>query len=468
MDLYRFALKYVTLPLYAMRHGDDTMRRVRDFRKSQWLSADELHRIQLVRMKKLVRQAFLHTRYYRELAKQIGAQPEDIRSFDDFSKIPVLPKSALQERLPDLLADNVPAGDIYRGLTSGSSGQPTEYYQQVSNSNLRHAAGQRLMEMAGHDYGKRIFLIWRAVTDSLDPGQGDRQAKDTRPWPVRLKVALYNKFAIDNPIRRFDPSLLGEAELESMSAEYQSFKPHLIVSYVNSLYQFAHYLADHGGTDIRPEAIVVSSETLYPHQRTLIEEVFGCKVFNRYGLQETGMVAIECPVGSGMHISQEILHLEYEPTVNNDTQIIITDLINHAMPLLRYETGDRGVPDPSPCPCGRGLARIQEIEGRIIELLPTSDGRLVNGQVFATFHSIKGIRQYQVVQKTTSHMRVKLATNSEFKEQNVEPIVTTIRQAFGPDTRVDFEYLEEIPFTRGGKYKLVVSEVAGQSAAKKN
>lgn len=464
MNPYRFVLKHLTLPLYALHHGDDTMKHVRAFRRSQWLSADELHNIQRGHLRKLVRQAFEHTRYYRQLARELGATPEDIRDFDDLRKLPVLPKTTLQTRPQDLLADNIPMSKVYRGITSGSSGRPTTYYHLTSNSTTRHAAGQRLMEMAGHDYGKRIFLIWRAVTDTLDPEERVEESTDEKPWPIRLKIALYHKFAIDNPTLRFDPSLLGEEQLASMRRQFERFRPDLIVSYVSSLYQFAQYVKDLGGTTVRPDSIVVSSETLYPHQRQLMEEVFGCKVFNRYGLQETGMVAVECPVGDGMHINQEILHLEYVPTVNNDLQIVVTDLLNHAMPFLRYETGDRGQPLAGPCPCGRGLARIGEIEGRVIDLLPTEDGRLVNGQVFATFHSIEGIRQYQIVQKSTTHMLVRIAINDSFQEDNVQPIVKTIKHAFGPATRVDIEYVHEIPFTKGGKYKLVVSEIAGRPA----
>jgi phenylacetate-CoA ligase len=158
-------------------------------------------------------------------------------------------------------------------------------------------------------------------------------------------------------------------------------------------------------------------------------------------------------------MNQEILYAEYRRTEPGRSQLIMTDLINYGMPLIRYETGDLAIPLQGTCPCGRGLARIGDIEGRVIDLLPTRSGGYVNGQLFATFHWIEGVKQYQVVQEKMDAFRIRIVPQPAFKETNLDSIVRTIRENFGDDTSIHIEYLENIPFTKGGKYKLIVSEV---------
>ena len=249
-----------------------------------------------------------------------------------------------------------------------------------------------------------------------------------------------------------------------MYNQLKEFKPSIIISYVSALYILAQYLETNCLKGIRPRSVIVSSEALYQHQRVAMERAFGCPVYNRYGLSETGVVAIECPVREGLHLNQEILHMESVSDSAGNTQLIVTDLINRGMPLLRYETGDTGQLIQERCLCGRGLSRIGSLSGRVIDMLPTRLGGYVNGQLFATFHWIEGVKQYQVVQEKINAFKLRIVPTSAFTENNLAPMIETIRERFGRDTSIALDYVENIPFTRGGKYKLVVSEVKMQEA----
>lgn len=460
--MYAHFVRHISLPFYEWWHGTDVQKTIRSFEKSQWLVNERLRAIQWTRLSEMLAHAYNNVPYYRQQFGAMGATPEDIRSFEDFAQFPVLTKQTLQERLQDLVATNIPRSELFMGVTSGSSGRPTRYYQQISTNKIRKAAGRRLLKMSGYDFGLREFYFWRESQYTI-VGAEVSPVAEQKSWPIsplrKLKEALYARFAIENPIVRVDPTLLTESEMAGALDAMRRFKPHIIVAYVNSLFRFAQFLDSQNVTDIRPRSIFVSSETLHPHQRDLMQKVFDCRVYNRYGLQETGIIAVECPVGPGLHINQEILHVEFQPSIANTLQLIVTDLINHAMPLLRYQTGDTGQPIDGSCSCGRGLARIDDIQGRIIDLLPTRSGGYVNGQLFATFHWIEGVRQYQVVQQTMSAFLIRIVRGAEFSEASLEPIVQTIREHFGDDTSVRIEYAESIPFTAGGKYRLVVSEV---------
>lgn len=467
--MYASFIKHVTFPLYEMRRGSDLMKTIRAFQKSQWFQAEELRVLQWQKLKGILNHAHRNVPYYREIFRSIGALPGDIRSWDDFAKLPTINKQTLQERLDDLIAENVPRAELMKGVTSGSSGRPTTYIQDRPNNRIRKAAGRRLTQIAGYDFGLKLLYIWR---DSPFVIEGDRvsqvpeRSAEQVPLLKRLKKSLYDRFAVENPTVRVDPTLMTEAEMAKMYDRLRAFKPDVVISYVNTLYMFAQYIESNRLGGIAPRSVIVSSETLYPHQRALMEQVFGCRVYNRYGLSETGIVAIECPVREGLHLNQEILHMEYVPDPFGNSQLIVTDLINHGMPLLRYETGDSGRLIEEPCPCGRGLARIGDLSGRIIDLLPTRLGGHVNGQLFATFHWIEGVKQYQVVQEQIDTFKVRIVPTASFQENNLTPMLQTIRERFGQDASVRVEYLDTIPFTKGGKYRLVVSEVKKQEAPK--
>lgn len=463
--MYAHIVKYVSLPLYHWWHGSDLLKNIRTFEGSQWLTQERLRAMQWERLSQLLEHAYENVPYYQEKFKEIGAEPKDFRSFEDFAKFPTMTKRTLQERLPDLTASNISRGELVKGITSGSSGQPTSYIQEKSSNRIRAAAGKRLTRIAGYDLGQRLFYLWR---DSPFVIEGDRVslASDPRESPssalAQLKQVLHARFGVENQTLRADPTLMTEQEMAKVYERLRSFKPHVVISYVSTLYMFAQYLEANRLRGVAPRSVIVSSETLYPHQRDLMERAFGCRVYNRYGLSETGIVAIECPVREGLHLNQEILHMEHVPDAFGYTQLVVTDLINRGMPLLRYETGDTGRLIEEGCSCGRGLIRIGDLSGRIIDQLPTRLGGHVNGQLFATFHWIEGVKQYQVVQEKIDAFKIRIVRTSSFAENNLVPMLQTIRERFGRDTSIVVDYVESIPFTRGGKYKLVVSEVTTQ------
>jgi phenylacetate-CoA ligase len=467
--IYAPFVKHVSLPLYHWWHGSDLIRNIRTFERSQWLPQERLKAMQWERLSGLLEHAYQHVPYYQEKFREMGAEPRDFRSFDDFAKFPTMTKRTLQERLADLTASNIPRAELAKGITSGSSGQPTTYIQEKSSNRIRTAAGKRLTGIAGYELGQKLFYLWR---DSPFVIEGDqvRLATGTHQAPssglAKLKQAIHARVGVDNQTLRVDPTLMTEPEMGTMYERLRAFQPDVVISYVSTLYMFAQYMEANGLGGVAPRSVIVSSETLYPHQRELLERVFGCPVYNRYGLSETGIVAIECPVREGLHLNQEILHMESVTDSAGNSQLIVTDLINRGMPLLRYETGDTGRVIEECCSCGRGLSRIVDLSGRIIDQLPTRMGGYVNGQLFATFHWIEGVKQYQVIQEKLDTFKIRIVRASSFAEKNLAPMLQTIHERFGPDTSIDVEYVEHIPFTRGGKYKLVVSEVKMQEASR--
>ena len=131
---------------------------------------------------------------------------------------------------------------------------------------------------------------------------------------------------------------------------------------------------------IQPKGIICSSMMLLPHERRQIEEVFGVKVINRYGCEEVSLIASECEKHEGLHLNVEHLFIEFIRSDGQDAKpgesgsIIVTDLINKAMPFIRYQIEDSGVPTDRRCSCGRGLPLMSEVTGRLADFLRLTPG----------------------------------------------------------------------------------------------
>lgn len=160
---------------------------------------------------------------------------------------------------------------------------------------------------------------------------------------------------------------------------------------------------------------MTSAEVLEPADRQLIEEVFGCPVFNRYGCREVGVIASECPAHQGLHIAAEGLLVEIvqgnDPVRPGESgAILVTDLLNLGMPLIRYRIGDMGTWEEGQCPCGRGLPRLREVSGRVTDFLVGADGRLVSGVYLATYVVARrtSLGQVQILQEEPGRVRYRI------------------------------------------------------------
>jgi phenylacetate-CoA ligase len=451
MPLYQRLVRDVFLPLSLWRAGEiGQLRYLREFERSQWLTAAELRALQFTRLKTLLRHAYEQCPFYRARCRLVGLQPQDLRSLEDFRAFPPLEKREVQENRDDMVARNWPRADLIPNQTGGSTGTPVSFFLSGDRKCSRAAATLRHNRWAGWEVGDKAAVLWGAPRDR--PADG---------WRSRLRGLLLRE-----PLW-LDTGCVTEAELAAFHNALQRYQPKIIQAYARSAVLFARYLQEQNLTAYRPHAIVTSAEVLEPADRELLESVFGCQVFNRYGCREVSVLASECEAHSGLHVMAEGLFLEIEtpsgPARPGEVgAILVTDLLNHAMPLIRYRIGDMGSWAAGQCRCGRGLPRLQSVEGRVTDFLVGCEGRLVSGVFLATYVVAQrpSLGQVQIRQDRPAAITYRVKPGRDHNPvEDGNYLRCTTRQYLGDRAEVRVEIVDDLPSEASGKFLFSRSSV---------
>jgi phenylacetate-CoA ligase len=239
------------------------------------------------------------------------------------------------------------------------------------------------------------------------------------------------------------------------------------IAYANSLYLYARFLEETGGDWHRPQAVITSAEYLDPERRAVIERVLGCRVFDRYGSRETGVIASECDAHDGLHQCAETLYLEFARdgravAPGEQGRLLVTDLANPAMPFIRYEIGDVGAPHAGgPCACGRGLPRMEMAGGRVTDFLLTPEGGIVSGAALTIYliANAPGVVQAQLVQEVRDRILIRLVPGDDYGDATHAFFAEQIPRFFGTGMRYDVEEVAEIPSEASGKHRFSICKL---------
>jgi phenylacetate-CoA ligase len=454
MNLYPKLVRNVLYPLVLWRRGDLAERAyLREFEQTQFLSSTEITALQFRRLRTLLHFAYRHCPFYRERFQRAGLIPRDIKCLEDLACLPALEKHEIQQQRDRLVAENWPKTDLIANQTGGSTGQPLSFFLSKARKQTRAAATIRHNRWAGWDVGDKVAYLWGAAQDL--PRSGVRTALRSRLVDRQLFL---------------DTGCITEERMRDFNAQLKRFRPRVIVAYARAATLFARFLRANGLQCYQPESIVTSAEVLEPEDRKLIEQVFGCPVFNRYGCREVSVIASECPAHDGLHIMAEGLLVEVvrgdRPAAPGETgALLITDLLNFAMPLIRYRIGDLGAWAPGECSCGRGLPRLKHVAGRVTDMVVGPDGRLVSGVFLATYVIAQrpSLGQVQIRQHKAGELsyRVKPGPNFSARE-DIEYLTRATRRHLGDGVRVAVDLVDELPCEPSGKFLFCRSDVAPQ------
>jgi phenylacetate-CoA ligase len=439
--------KHVFFPLWEVKDSAHRRQYLRELSSSQWLDPGTLYRRQWERTQEAIQYAFLHCPYYRKRFAAVGFDGF-LRDWREFRSLPLLTKRDIRENVNKLLSSDFQREDLVETSTGGSTGVALTLYFDKRCQELRNAAATRSNQWAGWDIGMKVAALW-----------GNPPVADS------LKKKLRN-LLLDRVIY-LDTMNIDESSVDCFVANWRREKPSALFGHSHSLYILANHLRSMGIVDLRPTGIVSTSMMLLEPERRVIEEVFQCRVTNRYGCEEVGLIACECERHEGFHLNVDHLVVEFlredgsEAACGEEAKIVITDLMNRGMPLIRYKVEDMGVPTDRFCSCGRGLPLMERVTGRQADFLKRSDGSLVAGVslIERTLTAIPGIAQMQLIQDDLYYLCAKIVKDDDFTETSERRLHDELGTVFGDAVSIELQYVSSLDQTISGKYRFAICNV---------
>jgi phenylacetate-CoA ligase len=191
--------------------------------------------------------------------------------------------------------------------------------------------------------------------------------------------------------------------------------------------------------------------------RNEIERSLGCQLREHYGSLEFGGIAFGCSARCGMHVLSdqyivEIVRGTTRVAPGEKGSVLITDLHNSTMPLIRYHIGDIGWLDPTPCRCGRTSPRIH-LEGRVEDTVVKDDGELVTPEGLSrVIYGHPSIQDFQLVEIRPNHYDLRITARQHASVWRGE-LENSVRELLGSDATVNISQARVIAPEASGKFR---------------
>jgi phenylacetate-CoA ligase len=229
------------------------------------------------------------------------------------------------------------------------------------------------------------------------------------------------------------------------------------------LYTIASFAKDHNISLINiTKGITTSAETLFAEQREVIETAFGVPIFDQYGAAEMCVFVGQCREGTyHIHIDYgiiEFLRDDGTPApAGEEAEIVCTGLINPVMPLIRYRIGDRAVLSDETCKCGSIFPIVENVLGRIDDVIITPDGKQV-GRLSPVFKGLP-VKEVQYIQRDKNSVIVQIVKTEGYTVETEKQSIHELRKRLGNEIAIQLKYVESIPRGEGGKLKSIISHI---------
>lgn len=434
--------------LKRLRYGGEHDRFYRNLLASQFLSAQEMEKLQTGLFTNLVIHAAGTVPYYKRFLDENGISPLDI-SLDNYRSIfPILTKEHLRTRTTDFVSRGTSDSRHYTINTSGTSGTPLTITAYRSSLQRNYAFFRRMLNWAGIELGERSVTFAGRV---LIPGH-------QRNGPYWRHNKAFNNLLLSS-------YHISRETIPAYIRALERHKPIFIDSYPSAIYEIARYILENDVQhEIAPRAIITSSETLYDHQRLAIENAFKCKVFDHLGSAEMSVLISQCEFGS-YHANPEYGLLEVvdddcNPVATGKTgRLVATGLFNFAMPLIRYDLGDSVSLSDDECECGRNFPLVKAIQGRTDDLIIGCDGQRI-GRLDPIFKGLDNtIKETQIIQENLKNITIRMVVDKSYQNNSAQKIINELKKRIGECININIEYVQSIPKTNSGKFQAVISRL---------
>ncbi|HNZ71194.1 MAG TPA: phenylacetate--CoA ligase [Prolixibacteraceae bacterium] len=316
------------------------------------LSRKGIEKVQVEKLNHIIGVA-MQSPYYGNLYAGMGIKPGAIDKIEDVRKLPFTTKQDLRNNFPWGFL-SIDKKDVVRlHSSSGTTGNPTVIFHSKEDlSNWANLVARSLFTA-----GIRDTDVFQNIC-----GYGLFTGGLGFQYGIERLGALSIPAGAGNSLRQI-----------KLMMDYETTAAHAIPSYLTRLYDVFVSEGLDPRRDTKLHTFVIGAEPHSEEHRRRIEEMFGVKAYNSFGLSEMNGpgVAFECAYQNGLHIWEDAYIVEIidpislEPVADGEVgELVMTSLDRRAMPLIRYRTRDLTRFLPESCPCGRTHRRLDRISGR--------------------------------------------------------------------------------------------------------
>jgi len=415
---------------------------------SQWWPLDVLHKAQFRQIKLLLDHARSSVPYYRDLFHGAGSSLDKEMTPDSWREIPILTRDRLQTAGARLHSTALPKSHGKRTTisSSGSTGRPVQAVLSQISTAFWEAFTLREHTWHNRDVRGKLATIRAFATGTAVYPRGTRN----KSWGGPVAKVYQTGPAAGLSVVSF---------VEEQAAWLVRQNPAYFLTFPSALRALVRYCQDRDISLPRLRQVRTISEILDPETRTAVRDAWGVEIADIYSANEVGYMASQCPDHETLHVQSEGVYLEIlrddgTPCEAGETgRVIVTDLHNFAMPLIRYEIGDYAEAGP-PCPCGRGLPVITRVLGRVRNMMRLPGG----GEVWPligepSYVKIPAIRQFQIAQKSLDLMEIRLVTERPLTPDEEATLRDIVLKRLGHPFTISLTYHEIIPRSAGGKFE---------------
>jgi phenylacetate-CoA ligase len=395
------------------------------------------------RLRALLVHAWRTVPLQRARMEAAGLDPWRLRAPEELAALPVLTRWEVAERARDLVSREVAPGGLVEVRTGGTTSEPVPFFQDREAVAAKSGLALVLRERLGWRTGARSAYLWGAAQDLPSGARGRirglRQTLRDR-WGDR---ALY-----------LPAGDLGDATLDAHAEALRRFRPEALQGYPTATDLLARRLLGRGGR-LHVPLVLLTAEPVLPAPRARVAGALGAEVLTFYGSRECGWIASECRERRRLHVNAAGVWLE----ALEDGRLLVTDLLNRGMPMLRYEIGDLGALDRRPCPCGDPRPVIAALEGRALDVFTLPSGRRVPGvlpDVRGIQQDALGILDARIVQEEDGSVEVAWIAGPNFRPEHLE--------AFHGEVAIRMRRTERLEPEPNGKVRHCVSRVRPDAA----
>jgi len=410
---------------------------------AQWWCLARSQDYQLSRLRETLRLAHEKAPYYRRVFSSVGLHPDDLRSLDDIRRLPTTDRQTIVENGPEMCTRSTDGKNVDFGSTGGTSGTPLHFYLDADRSSTEYAY---------------LVTSWKRVGYVLDMPMAVLRGRAVRMDRNRI----YHEC---DPVLRhhyYSSFHMSDTNMGRYIEHIATIGPCFLHVYPSTVAALAKFLRRTGmRTPSNVRGIVAESEIIYPEQRRMVEEVFGCRLFSCYGQSEKVVLAAGCEHSNDYHVWPtygyfELLDDEGNPvtTPGKRGEIVGTGFINTVMPFIRYRTGDWATYVGERCEaCGREHIVIRDIRGhRTQEVLIAADGSEIPWTALNMHDdTFLHVRQFQFLQETPGKAVLRLVPANGFDGVDAGLIQQNLGRKLDGQLTFEIEIVEAVTQSARGK-----------------